>query len=399
MTPWLCLKFRCLLVDEFQDFSSLDLQLLRRIVPLEKPDSLFIAGDPVQKILVKRLRYADAALDEGTARHERIRKNYRNSKQILRAASLVANHFGQVAGGQGEEVEVLDPELAQRETSPPIALKTNFQVEKAWEIVLECTRAENAAPYTVCIATAAPHVITVNRILSSRPKGISARTLSGDCILHPDEVVVGTINELKGFEFRLVIILGCDSATFPDSGIPTDEVWREALRLYVAMTRARDQVFLLHQHQPSPFITVMGDTVLHREEPLLKPYEKERAQPQSQPAPNQTTSPRPQQGRPLSPHSAATQSGAPKPEKIEWDESCDSWFSQLELEALNRYFARHVYRDGLRFKEWLTPRGIRMIQPHLFYRVHKCPPTLISAILYKMSSHGIRLHGHQQGRY
>lgn len=191
------LKFRCLLVDEFQDFSSLDLQLLRRIVPLERPDALFIAGDPVQKILVKRLRYADSALDEGTAKHEQIRKNYRNSKQILRAASRVANHFGKMAGGQGEEVEVLDPELAQRETSPPIVLKTNFQVEKAWEIVLECTAAEKTAPYSVCIATAAPNVIHVNRILNSRPRGILARTLSGDCILHPDEIVVGTINELS----------------------------------------------------------------------------------------------------------------------------------------------------------------------------------------------------------
>lgn len=385
MLPDHC-KFRCLLVDEFQDFSSLDLQLFRRIVPFEKPDSLFIAGDPVQKILVKRLRYTDAALDEGTARHERIRKNYRNSKQILRAASRVANHFGQVAGGQGEEVEVLDPELAQRETSPPIALKTNYQVEKAWEIVLECTRAENAAPYTVCIATAVPHVISVDRILNSRPKGLSARTLSGDCILYPNEVVVGTINELKGFEFRLVIILGCDIATFPDSGIPADEVWREALRLYVAMTRARDQVFLLHQNQPSPFITVMGDTVLHREEPLLKPYEKEGAKPQNLTAANQTT---PQKGRPNTFPPVTRRPGAPPPVKIEWDERCESWFSELEVEALNRYFARHVYRDGLRFKEWLTPRGLRMILPHIFYRVPKCPPSVVSGILYKIKTKGI----------
>ena len=232
------LKFRCLLVDEFQDFSSLDLQLLRRIVPLDKPDALFVAGDPVQRILVKRLRYADAALDDGPAKHDAIRQNYRNSKQILRAASRVANYFGKVAGGQGEEVEVLDPELAQRETSPPIALKTDSQIEKAWEIVLECTRAENAAPYTVCIATTAPHDLSVLQILEARPKDIKARALSGDCILHPDEIVVGTINELKGFEFRLVVIVGCDASAFPDPGIPRDEIWREALRLYVAMTRA-----------------------------------------------------------------------------------------------------------------------------------------------------------------
>jgi hypothetical protein len=69
-------------VDEFQDFSTLDLQLLRRIVPLDQPDSLFLAGDTVQRILVKRLTLSDAGFDTGAAAHHRIRKNYRNSRQI-----------------------------------------------------------------------------------------------------------------------------------------------------------------------------------------------------------------------------------------------------------------------------------------------------------------------------
>ena len=66
------LRFRCLLVDEFQDFSTLDLQLLRRIVPLNQPDSLFLAGDTVQRILVKRLTLTDAGFDTGAAAHHRI---------------------------------------------------------------------------------------------------------------------------------------------------------------------------------------------------------------------------------------------------------------------------------------------------------------------------------------
>ena len=73
------------------------------------------------------------------------------------------------------------------------------------------------------------------------------------------------------------------------------------------------------------------------------------------------------------------------------------WFSELETEALNRYFARHVYRDGLRFKEWLKPRGLKMIQPALFYKIHKCPPTLVSAILYKISSKGIHVNNPHRG--
>jgi hypothetical protein len=61
--------------------------------------------------------------------------------------------------------------------------------------------------------TASPAKISVDQILSARPEGLAARPLSGDCILHPDEVIVGTISDLKGFEFRLVLILGCDAMT------------------------------------------------------------------------------------------------------------------------------------------------------------------------------------------
>ena len=148
------------------------------------------------------------------------------------------------------------------------------------------------------------------------------------------------------------------------------------------MTRARDQVFLLYQQAPSPFITVMGDSVILREEPLLKPYEQEPPQ-----VLTHTTPAPPPMATPNHSH------------KIDWDENCENWFSELEVETLNRYFARHVYRDGLRFKEWLTPRGLKVIQPALFYKVHKCPATLVSAIIYKIESKGIRLSHHHHPHY
>src|SRR5665213_4097955 len=237
------LRFRCLLADEFQDFSTLDLQLFRRIVPATEPDALFVCGDMLQEILVKRQSLDEAALVQGPAIRKSILKNYRNSKQVLRAASRLANHYGAMANSQDEEIEVLDPELAQRDSNPPIVLKTDDQITKAWEIALECTQGNKTEPWTVCIATASSQRLSIPAILAKRPVNLSARSLSGDCILHPDEVVVGTISQLKGFEFRLVLIIGCDAGDFPETGVPHDEVWRDALRLYVAMTRGQDQVY------------------------------------------------------------------------------------------------------------------------------------------------------------
>src|SRR5262249_9343441 len=149
---------------------------------------------------------------------------------------------------------------------------------------------------------------------------------------HPEEIVIGTINDLKGFEFRLILIVGCNADAFPEKGVPAGEVWRDALRLYVAMTRGRDQVYLLHSKEPSEFLGVMGDSVLRRDEPMLTPY-------QLADIPQETGS-------------APAQKPAPTPTPVVipgWDEICEDWFTVPEADILHRYFAKHVYRDGLTF--------------------------------------------------
>ena len=383
------LKFRCLLADEFQDFSTLDLQLFRRIVPITEPDSLFVCGDMVQKILVKRQSLEEAGLVQGPAIKKSILKNYRNSRQVLLAASRLANHYGAMANSQDEEIEVLDPELAQRESNPPIVLATDDQITKAWELALECTQGDKAEPWTVCIATASPRKFSISAILAHRPMDLAARSLCGDCILHPEEVVVGTISQLKGFEFRLVLIIGCDEGDFPETGVPRDEVWRDALRLYVAMTRGQDQVYLLHGENRSEFISVFENTVVYREEPVLKPYQKIKNLTLN------TAVPKPPDSSKMADKSIVKKA-VPGIHDLDSDGRCERWFSEQEVEALHKYFARHVYRDGLTFREWLRPEALKIITPAIFYNVPRCTPTIVSAVLTKLKAHGIELNRREE---
>jgi hypothetical protein len=218
-------------------------------------------------------------------------------------------------------------------------IKTGNQIAKAWEIALECTENTETEPWTVCIATAAPQRISISDILDERPLSLAACVLSGDCILRPEETVVGTISDLKGFEFRLVLIVGCDAGSFPQTGVPRAEVWRDALRLYVAMTRGRDQVYLLHGETASEFITVFGDTVISRSEPIFKQYER---------------------GVPLHPTPLGHVRPRPtSPVDFDWNANAEAWFREDEIEALRRYFAKYVYRDNLTFHEWMKPRALQ----------------------------------------
>jgi len=372
------LRFRCLLIDEFQDLSSLDLQVLRRCVPLAEPDSLFITGDTVQRILVKRLRMREAGLEKGPAETRSIKKNYRNSRQILRAAAGLANHYGNVAKSQGEEIEVLDPELAERETNVPMVIQTDRQIEKAWELIMDYMEGESSALWTHCIVTAVPKKITTADILAARPAHVKARVLQGDTIKNIDEVTVASINDLKGFEFRVVIIVGCQAGLLPDPGVPQQEVWRDALRLYVGMTRGRDHVYLLHESEPSEFLGAMGDTVLHRKEGCSKNYNK--------------TEP------PSEDKSPATKRKRVKLGALAADPTfnCAEMFEPAELAVLERYFAQHAYRANLSFREWCCVKNLRDLDFKKLVKTRNVGRKSASILLSKLEAMGLSA---EQERY
>ena len=256
------LRFRCLLVDEFQDLSTRDLALLRRIAT-NRENSLFLTGDTVQRILVKDLRLGAVGFDIINSSWERIKKNYRNSKQILKAASRLANLYGEKAKRQGVEIEVLDPELAERETSKPLAIAVTEggEIAAAYELARECLHVGSAIPWAICIATAAPDEILIQRILAEKPGDfpVQVEALTGDYNRNRDSMTVGTIADVKGFEFAMIIIVGCGMKYLPPTDGCSEEAWRHALRLYVAMTRGRDQVALLYSGEPSKFLDVMRE--------------------------------------------------------------------------------------------------------------------------------------------
>lgn len=349
-------RFRCLLIDEFQDFSTLDLKLLRWL-PTGTRDGLFLAGDPVQKIMVKRLRLNEAFLDApGSADGVKIKRNYRNSRQILRAASVLASHYGNLANGSGEEIEFIDPELAARETAKPVVMGTNNQIAKAWEIAREVAACEQTRAWTTCIASADPAKIKLEWIHHACPADLEANVLRGDYILRkPSKVVVASIHDIKGFEFNLVIILGCAEGVFPSDEVPDGEQWRDALRLYVAMTRARDQVTLLYEGQPSPFLKTMQEHVK---------WEHSTAKPPALPPDFHSTS-----------HSKAV---LPRPvipslRDSDNDGTCCSWFSATESDLLHRYFAKFVFEKevgpDVTFREWLTPENLQDLDPARFLKL------------------------------
>ncbi|MBA3353397.1 MAG: AAA family ATPase, partial [Blastocatellia bacterium] len=250
------LRYRAVLVDEFQDFSTLDLALLSQ-VPTRPENGLFLTGDFAQKVFPKEMSVS-AVLGQNRSRR-RITKNYRNTQQILESGTLLLQAYP-IPADADPESHVLRPEYAEREGPRPFVCQTVDPVAAAWAYVADRLDAGYSA-FSVCIATAAPKLMSVETILNQTPANLKAAQLTGSYILDTEIVVVSELADIKGFEFGLVIVVGVEDGVFPDLRSAEGERWRDALRLYVAMTRARDELRLIYRSSPSPFLTAMWTTL------------------------------------------------------------------------------------------------------------------------------------------
>jgi len=97
--------------------------------------------------------------------------------------------------------------------------------------------------------------------------GLKRQLLNDDDAAIENHVSLGTMHRAKGLEFKAVAIVGCDLGVLPlrsvldgmvDSADQALFVEQERNLLYVAVTRAREQVLVTHTSRPSVLLAQMG---------------------------------------------------------------------------------------------------------------------------------------------
>ena len=83
-------------------------------------------------------------------------------------------------------------------------------------------------------------------------------------------VALSTVHKAKGLEWKSVIVAGFNNGLFPHKR--NDDIYEEIHILYVATTRAKDNLFFVQddRNEESPFLEVMGDTVKNVSKKLFK---------------------------------------------------------------------------------------------------------------------------------
>ncbi|WP_084957411.1 UvrD-helicase domain-containing protein [Thermoactinospora rubra] len=234
--------YRHVVVDEAQDLSPAQWELLRAAVP-RAPDDLFIVGDPHQRVTDHRVTLESVGIH---AVQHTLRMSYRLPQELLSfgvrlrgggpADGLVkgvASLYGLRSAWHGERPVV------RAYDSPEAELAGLARTVEAW-------LAEGVPPGRIAVAA---------RTASLARAGREA--------LRGHDVLVTTFHGLKGLEFERVALFAVAEGVVPDPGslagadspsVRARVLQRERSVLYVACTRARSLLYLSHSGRASPFL-------------------------------------------------------------------------------------------------------------------------------------------------
>jgi hypothetical protein len=247
--------FRHIVADEIQDLGLNKLRMLRALAP-EAPDDLFLAGDPLQKIYSGHTIFNQARIEVRGKRSRKLKINYRTTEQIRRYALQPIAHldFEDFDGEQARK----DGYISLRSGAEP-AYNLFGTTEEEMEWLLDKIRAYTDAntPDHVLhaeIVVAVPKSKQLNGLASIfHQSGVPYLKFSGSKTTGDrNGVVLSTMHNLKGHEYKIVFLTGLSADTYP--GLPSGAInWTEeetaayhkqrAALLYVACSRA---VWRLH---------------------------------------------------------------------------------------------------------------------------------------------------------
>ena len=246
------------LVDEGQDLGPAHWQLLRALAG-EHADDLFIAEDSYQRIYGRRVVLSAFGI-RIVGRSQRLTLNYRTTAQNLAYAINV------LEGGAYVDLES-DQESTARYRSARsgpvprlIACATlTEELDRAADLIRTWV-AETGAPETIAVLVREQR--QRDRLVSGlAERGVTIRAVDREHV-KPGQPVAMTMHRAKGTEFSKVLLFGIDQGAIPrplrDEQYAED-AWADALLrerslLYVAATRARDELALSWNGDPSQLL-------------------------------------------------------------------------------------------------------------------------------------------------
>lgn len=231
-------KYRCVLVDESQDFGTLELTIIRKLVDKQEND-LFLCGDIAQQVYNKHHQIKVAGITILPEAYLKILKNYRNSREILSASYEVFRNNVDEAKYKSDEFEVLKPEFANF-SSPKPFLRKGKSLTDEFSSAIRYLKDILEEKEKACVAICDYSIFEIERL----GEKFDLPVLNGSRDIGSEKIYLSDLEQTKGFEFDRMIILNVTKSVFPNPTFPEEEIYREISKFYVAMTRAKRELIV-----------------------------------------------------------------------------------------------------------------------------------------------------------
>ena len=232
--------YRHIIVDEGQDFSPEMLRSLVAAIPDE--GSLTFFGDVAQQIYGQRMSWRSAGMT--IPQRWDFKENYRNTKQIAHLALAIS-------------------EMPFFRDIPDLVEPTSPKADGPLPTIARCKSKQHQIDMAVQVAKVNASTKSIAILVKNRDQEPCFQNrLSGASRLHRNMsswnagagIFHGTYHSAKGLEFDMVILPFLDADNLPDADYIASHGEDEALLhdgrlIYVATTRARKELVLLHSSE------------------------------------------------------------------------------------------------------------------------------------------------------
>ena len=250
-------------VDEGQDLHAAHWRFLRAVVA-PGPNDLFLCEDAHQRIYGERIVLSRYGI-ETRGRSRRLTLNYRSSRQNLTFALGVISG-AEVVDSDGDAETVAGYRSAFNGPTPHTHSFPAPEDESTFLVstVAGWLSAGVAAASIGVLVRTSSHSERARQALQAA--GVAVEVLSLNSPSKRDAVAIATMHRSKGMEFSRVVVFGAEAGVVPlkflvDQVAVEDQPavrGRERSLLYVACSRARDELVVTWAGAPSPFLPVAG---------------------------------------------------------------------------------------------------------------------------------------------
>ncbi|WP_432055852.1 UvrD-helicase domain-containing protein [Streptomyces sp. bgisy022] len=278
---WLKPRYRHIVVDEAQDLSASHWRMLRAMVR-RGPNDIFLVGDAHQRIYGSRVVLSHHGIEIRGRASRRLTLNYRTTRQILGSANRL------IEGAPFDDLDTGTDTLdGYRSVLTGLAPQFWRAPDRLTEMRAVATLVKerhdrHGTPYSA-MAVSVPDGASAQEFANvfAREFRVPAVELRKEGVgADVDAVRIGTMHRFKGLEFQRVFLTSVGEGQVPHQRIEQyrvtnpdryrQEEQRARSLVFVAATRARDELVVTWSGRASRFLPPDADDTAHRAADLLR---------------------------------------------------------------------------------------------------------------------------------